>query len=387
MWAMIVKEFRQLRRDRRTLAMMIVMPVVLLIVFGYAASFDVTTIPAVAAGPQASQAAHLLGEPFDLVGVQPSQDRAWAEQQLRDGHAAVAVVTGNGRPEVLIDGSQLFTAKAAIASLSATAARAAVSSGGQAAPPGTAAALPTVTVLYNPGLNTSDIMIPGLAGVVLVFVGTIITSLGVVRERQSGTLEQLAVMPLKPRDVFLGKIVPYFAVATLDLAIVVGVGVTLFGVPFRGSLAVFALGALLFLFVTLGIGILISSVSENQGQAIQLSLMVTLPQVLLSGLIFPLSSIAIGVRWISYLLPLTYFNEISRGVMLRAEPLSSLWQPFLFLALLGAVVFTLASLRFRAFLAPAAPRGGAGSPHSAPGTASAASAPSATGAPASGSAG
>jgi ABC-2 type transport system permease protein len=387
MWAMIVKEFRQLRRDRRTLAMMIVMPVVLLIVFGYAASFDVTTIPAVAAGPQASQAAHLLGEPFDLVGVQPSQDRAWAEQQLRDGHAAVAVVTGNGRPEVLIDGSQLFTAKAAIASLSATAARAAVSSGGQAAPPGTAAALPTVTVLYNPGLNTSDIMIPGLAGVVLVFVGTIITSLGVVRERQSGTLEQLAVMPLKPRDVFLGKIVPYFAVATLDLAIVVGVGVTLFGVPFRGSLAVFALGALLFLFVTLGLGILISSVSENQGQAIQLSLMVTLPQVLLSGLIFPLSSIAIGVRWISYLLPLTYFNEISRGVMLRAEPLSSLWQPFLFLALLGAVVFTLASLRFRAFLAPAAPRGGAGSPHSAPGTASAASAPSATGAPASGSAG
>jgi ABC-2 type transport system permease protein len=387
MWAMIVKEFRQLRRDRRTLAMMIVMPVVLLIVFGYAASFDVTTIPAVAAGPQASQAAHLLGEPFDLVGVQPSEDRAWAEQQLRDGHAAVAVVTGNGRPEVLIDGSQLFTAKAAIASLSATAARAAVSSGGQAAPPGTAAALPTVTVLYNPGLNTSDIMIPGLAGVVLVFVGTIITSLGVVRERQSGTLEQLAVMPLKPRDVFLGKIVPYFAVATLDLAIVVGVGVTLFGVPFRGSLAVFALGALLFLFVTLGLGILISSVSENQGQAIQLSLMVTLPQVLLSGLIFPLSSIAIGVRWISYLLPLTYFNEISRGVMLRAEPLSSLWQPFLFLALLGAVVFTLASLRFRAFLAPAAPRGGAGSPHSAPGTASAASAPSATGAPASGSAG
>jgi ABC-2 type transport system permease protein len=382
MWAMIVKEFRQLRRDRRTLAMMIVMPVVLLIVFGYAASFDVTTIPTVAAGPQASQAAHLLGTPFEMVDVQPSQDRAWAEEQLRDGHAAVAVVTGNGQPEVLIDGSQLFTARAAIASLSATAAKAAVSgaaSGGQASVP-----RPTVTVLYNPGLNTSDIMIPGLAGVVLVFVGTIITSLGVVRERQSGTLEQLAVMPLKPRDVFLGKIVPYFAVATLDLAIVVGVGVTLFGVPFRGSLAVFALGALLFLFVTLGIGILISSVSENQGQAIQLSLMVTLPQVLLSGLIFPLSSIAVGVRWISYLLPLTYFNEISRGVMLRAEPLTSLWQPFLFLALLGAVVFTLASLRFRAFLAPAAPRGGAGSPHSAP---SPASTTSAAGAPAPGSAG
>jgi ABC-2 type transport system permease protein len=370
MWAMIVKEFRQLRRDRRTLAMMIVMPVVLLIVFGYAASFDVKTIPTVAAGPQASQAAHLIGKPFQLVAMQPSQGRAWAQQQLRDGHAAMAVVTGAGRPLVLIDGSQLFTAKTAIAALSAAAAKAQAG----AAPGQATAAAPAVTVLYNPGLGTSAIMIPGLAGVVLVFVGTIITSLGVVRERQSGTLEQLAVMPLKPRDVFLGKIVPYFAVAALDLAIVVGVGVSLFGVPFRGSIAVFTLGALLFLFVTLGLGVLISSVSENQGQAIQLSFMVTLPQVLLSGLIFPLSSIALGVRWISYLLPLTYFNEISRGVMLRAEPIAPLWPPFAFLALLGAVVFTLASLRFRAFLAPAAPRraaGSAGSPRSAPSTASA----------------
>jgi ABC-2 type transport system permease protein len=377
MWAMIVKEFRQLRRDRRTLAMMIVMPVVLLIVFGYAASFDVTTIPTAAAGPGAGQVAHLVGEPFQVVDTEPSQGRAWAEQQLRDGKAAVAVVTGTGRPQVLIDGSQLFTAKAAIAELSAAAAKAAAkgATGGQVSPP-SGQAQPVVTVLYNPDLNTSDIMIPGLAGVVLVFVGTIITSLGVVRERQSGTLEQLAVMPLKPRDVFLGKIVPYFVVAALDLAIVVGVGVGLFGVPFRGSLAVFALGAVLFLFVTLGIGVLISSVSENQGQAIQLAFMVTLPQVLLSGLIFPLSSIAVGVRWISYFLPLTYFNEISRGVMLRAEPLTSLWQPFLLLALLGAVVFTLASLRFRADLAPAAPRGGAGRPRSAQKVTSAASAPS-----------
>src|SRR6516162_9181230 len=144
MWAMIVKEFRQLRRDRRTLAMMIVMPVVLLIVFGYAASFDVTTIPTVAAGPEAGQVAHLAGEPFHVVDTQPSQGRDWAEQQLRDGNAAVAVVTGSGRPQVLIDGSQLFTAKAAIAELSAAAAKAAVKGAatggqagtGQASPPG-----------------------------------------------------------------------------------------------------------------------------------------------------------------------------------------------------------------------------------------------------------
>src|ERR1035438_4271865 len=356
MWAMIVKEFRQLRRDRRTLAMMIVMPVILLIVFGYAASFDVSRIPTVVAGPRAGQAA--LPASFDVVRREPAEGASWARTQMRDGQAAVAVVTGTGTV-VFIDGSQLFTAKAALAALAGT--RQAGAQGSTAAGASGARA-PGVTVLYNPGLKTADVMIPGLAGVILVFVGTMITSLGVVRERQTGTLEQLAVMPLRPRDVYLGKVVPYFAVAAVDLAIVLAVGVAVFGVPFRGSLAVFALGALLFVFVTLGIGVLISSVSQNQGQAIQLSFMIMLPQVLLSGLIFPLSSIAVGVRWISYALPLTYFNEIARGVMLRAEPIGPLWPPFVFLALLGVVVVTLATLRFRAFLAPATPRRGRRTP-------------------------
>lgn len=369
MWAMIVKEFRQLRRDRRTLAMMIVLPVVLLVVFGYAASFDVSAIPAVVAGPQAAQAP--VRAPFQVVQRAPSEGAAWARDELRDGHAAVAVVTG-ARPVVLIDGSQLFTAKAALAALESASTTfhegGGFAAGGQAAG-GKAVGAPQVRVLYNPALKTSYIMIPGLAGVVLVFVGIIITSLGVVRERQTGTLEQLAVMPLRPRDVFLGKIAPYFAVAAADLALVLAVGVALFGVPFRGSYAVFALGALLFLFVTLGIGVLISSVSENQGQAIQMSFMFTLPQVLLSGLIFPLSSIAAGVRWISYLLPLTYFNEISRGVMLRAEPIGPLWPPLLFLALLGLMVMTLAMLRFRSYLGPAGSGGGRGGQNAVAGAA------------------
>jgi ABC-2 type transport system permease protein len=341
MRAMIVKEFRQLRRDRRTLAMMIVLPVLLLVVLGYAASFNVSAVPVVVAGPQAAAVARALPKPFDIVAVAPGQDRSWAQDQLRDGAAAAAVVTGGPRPVALIDGSQLFAARAALTALAAA----------------RGPDRPSVTVLYNPGLTTSYIMIPGLAGVVLVFIGTTITSLGVVRERQSGTLEQLAVMPLRPRDVFLGKIVPYFAVAVVDLAIVLAVGIAVFGVPFRGSAAVFGLGALLFLFVTLGIGVLISSVSQNQGQAIQLAMMTMLPQVLLSGLIFPLTSIAVGVRWIAYLLPLTYFNEISRGVMLKAEPIGPLWRPLALLALIGAVTVTLATLRFRAFLAPAGRRG------------------------------
>jgi ABC-2 type transport system permease protein len=356
MWAMIVKEFRQVRRDRRTLAMMIVLPVLLLIVFGYAASFDVSSITVAVAGPEAATVARELPGSFHVVSESQaggSAGHTWAQDQLRDGNAAVAVITapGSSQLSVLIDGSQLFTAQSALRALDK------VQSSDQRAQVPAASLQPHVTILYNPNLKTSDVMVPGLAGVVLVFVGTIITALGVVRERQSGTMEQLAVMPLRPRDVFIGKIAPYFVVAVADLAIVLIVGIAVFGVPFRGSVPVFALGALLFLFVTLGLGVLISTVSENQGQAIQLAMMTTmLPQVLLSGLVFPLSSMAVGIRWISYLLPLTYFNEIARGVMLRAEPIGPLWQPFVFLALLGLAIAALAILRFRSYLAPAPAR-------------------------------
>jgi ABC-2 type transport system permease protein len=134
------------------------------------------------------------------------------------------------------------------------------------------------------------------------------------------------------------------------LIIVIGMGV--FHVPFAGNVAVFALGAALFLLVTLGMGVLISTVSQNQGQAIQLAFMILLPQVLLSGLIFPIPSMAAGVRWISYVLPLTYFIDVSRGVMLKAAPISALWRPIGLLAVLAVVVLGLAIVRFRRDLAP-----------------------------------
>src|SRR6266545_1967103 len=226
---MVIKEFRQLRRDHRTLAMLIVMPLVLLVVFGYAASFDVPEVRTVVVGPGADQVAGRLPGRLQVVDVRPGDGRAEAVAELRDGHATVAVVTG-ATPAVLVDGSDLFGARAAVQALSTA---------GPAA--GAAAQAPRPEVLFNPGLETPVIMVPGLVGIILVFVGTLATSLGVERERPAGTL--------------------------------------LFDVPFRGSPAVFALGALLFLFVTLGLGVLISSVSENQGQAIQLALMTLLPQV------------------------------------------------------------------------------------------------------------
>jgi ABC-2 type transport system permease protein len=353
MWAMVTKEFRQLRRDRRTVAMMIVLPVLLLIVFGYAANFSVSNIPTVVTGPGAARAAAGLRAPFHVTEVDPAGGQATARSRLQDGRAAVAVVTGTAGDEVLLDGSQLFSV---LAAQSALAKLAAAHGSGQGAPP------VRVRILYNPKLTTSWVMVPGLAGLILVFIGTLITSLGVVRERQTGTLEQLAVMPLRARDVIIGKIAPYLMVAAVDQVAIILIGMGVFHVPFTGNVATFALGAALFLLVTLGMGVLVSTLSQNQGQAIQLAAMIMLPQVLLSGLIFPVASMAPGVRWISYILPLTYFIEVSRGVMLKATPIAALWQPLGLLALLAVVVLGLAIARFRRDLAPGArrDRGGPG---------------------------
>ena len=341
MWAMVQKEFRQLRRDRRTVAMMIVLPLLLLVVFGYAASFDVTKIRTVVVGPDAQAAAERLRAPFVVDRVEPAETREDAVARLRDGRAQVAIVTG-GQPQALIDGADLFAARAAVTALRQAAAQAAQ----------TGLAAPEPQVLFNPGLETSVIMVPGLVGVILVFVGVVATSLGVVRERQAGTLEQLAVMPFRPADVFVGKILPYFLVAAVDLTVITVVGNMLFDVPFRGSVGTLALGAILFLFVTLGLGVLISTVSQNQGQAIQLAFMTVLPQILLSGLLFPLQSMAVGVRWIGYLLPLTWFVQLSRGVMVRGTPIGALVLPLTMLAVLGVAVFGLSVVRFRRDLAP-----------------------------------
>jgi ABC-2 type transport system permease protein len=339
-WAMIAKEFRELRRDRRTVAMMIVLPIVLLVVFGYAANFKVSGIPATVVGPGAQQTAALLRAPtFHVTEVDPAGDESTARARLRDGKAVVAVVATGRSPLVLMDGTQLFSVETAESAL-----------GRIASAQGTLS--PQVEILYNPDLNTSWVMVPGLAGLILVFIGTLITSLGVVRERQAGTLEQLAVMPFRAWDVIAGKIAPYLIVAAIDLVLIIVVGMGVFHVPFAGNVGTFALGAALFLLVTLGMGVLVSTVSQNQGQAIQLAFMIVLPQVLLSGLIFPVSSMAAGVRWISYVLPLTYFIEISRGVMLKAVPISDLWEPLGLLALLAVVVLGLAITRFRRDLAP-----------------------------------
>ena len=331
---MIIKEFRELVRDHRTLALLVALPLLLLVVFGYAANFSVDSVDTAVVGPEAEQVAGTLPGFFDVSTTEPSEGEAHARDLLRDDVVDVALVTGAGGTDALVDGSNLFAAQSAVAALETS---------GQ----GTAA-----EVLYNPDLTTSWVMIPAIIGLILTFIGTIITSIGLVREREAGTLEQLAVMPIGPSTVILGKVTPYFLLAALDMAVITVLGMLLFDVPFNGHVLTFALGAVLFLFVVLGIGIFISTISQTAGQAIQSAFFVLLPQILLSGMIFPLEAMAAGVRWIGYLLPLTYFTMVSQGVMLRGAPISALWLPLIVLTVMALVVFTAATLRFRRDLAP-----------------------------------
>ena len=407
MTALIVKEFRELARDRRTLAMLVILPVILLIIFGYAANLSVDKVSVAVIGSQAESFAHKLDtyraarDKLDITHIEHTRGGEEAEQLLRDRKADVVVVAD--RPDtsdkpiseqmrVYTDGSNLFvaqTAQGAFVQISAEDAQnriteaksayrnaaaqaqkaqrdhtASPAQGSSAAPTGPGAAPPDftsmespkldpddlVTVLFNPELKTSWVMVPGLIGLILLFIGTVITSIGLVRERETGTLEQLAVMPLRPSSIILGKIVPYFMVAVVDMAVVTMLGVWLFGVPFNGSLWLFSLAALIFLFVVLGIGVFISSISQNTGQAIQMAILFMVPQVLLSGLIFPLTSMPLGVRWIGYALPLTWFREIAQGIMLRSVTLEGIWLPFVILTAMAVVVFGAATARMRYIL-------------------------------------
>lgn len=336
MKAMIIKEFREMRRDRRTVAMLVVLPVLLLVMFGYAANFSVSSLRTVVVGSQASVAQAKLPPLFDVVSVRPDSGSAQAQDILKRGEAQVVLDTSTTPFTPWVDGADLFAAQTATGALAKV--------GNQL----------SVQVLFNPDLKTSWYMVPSLIGLIMTFIGTIITSIGLVRERETGTLEQLAVMPFRPSDVILGKIAPYFLLASIDLILVSVLGIWVFGVPFEGNLLIFALGAAVFLFVVLGLGVLISTLSQNQGQAIQGAILVLLPQVLLSGMIFPLVAMPWAVRWIGYCMPLSYFTMISRGIMLRGTPITAvaMWLPLLVLTVMAVVIFTLAVLRFRRDLAP-----------------------------------
>ncbi len=307
-WAVIVKEFIELRRDRRSMALVVVLPILFLVVFGYAANFNLEHVKTELVGPGAVAASKALPPQLQVSSLDPTGTRQDAERTLRDNKADVAVVTSSGTtPVALFDGSELFATQTAVGVL--------------------AGARPTLKteILFNPDLKTSWVMVPALAGLIMAFIGTIITSLGLVRERQAGTLEQLAVMPLTAADVIGGKVVPYFVLACLRHARRHDPRRTCLRGPIqRLRSVVFALGALLFVFVVLGIGVFISTVSENQGQAIQTAILFLLPGSAVRHDL-PARRDAVGDPLDRLCAAADLLHRNRARVMLRAEPFASLW--------------------------------------------------------------
>lgn len=344
--SLVRKEFIQIGRDRRTLMLMIAIPVVWIVVFGYAASFDVRDIRAIVAVPEGDATAELAAaaldssDYFQVVDTGDFTDEE-LETAIDEHRASIAIRTpGSGTPGLFItDGSDLFTAQAAVRQVQTLIQKLAQTSG--------ATTYMESKVLYNPDLRSVNYMIPGLVGIVMVFIATMLTAIAVVRERERGTLEQLLVTPASPMEIMIGKIVPYMVVAFFDFVLVMVCGVYIFDVPFAGNPALLVILALAFLFVCLGMGLLVSTVSYTQQQAMQMAVFTLVPQILLSGFIFPLAAIPWAIRWIAYLAPLTYFLPISRGIFMRGEGLSDLWTWVVILVAYAILIVCLAAWRFR----------------------------------------
>jgi ABC-2 type transport system permease protein len=344
--SLIRKEFIQIRRDRRTLIMMVAIPVIWIVVFGYAASFDVKNIRTVVAIPPDSPTAALIAagldssDYFQVVESGPLSD-AELEAAIDEHRASIAIrPPGTDTPGLFVaDGSDLFTAQAASRQIQTLVQKFAQQTG--------TLAYVEMKILYNPELRSVNYMIPGLVGIVMVFIATMMTAVAVVRERERGTLEQLLVSPASPMEIMIGKLVPYMVIAFADFLLVLVCGVFIFDVPFAGNPGLLLVLALAFLFVSLGLGLLVSTVSYTQQQAMQMAVFTLVPQILLSGFIFPLAAIPWAVRWVAYLAPLTYFLPISRGTFMRGEGLADLWLYVVILVVYAVAIVSLAAWRFR----------------------------------------
>ncbi len=352
-WSVVVKEFIQIRRDRRTLAIVLVLPVMQLVLFGYAINTTVDHIPTVVLDESRdAQSRKFLASffntgYFDRVSQATSLDEV--RQAIDDGTAHVGIVVPPtfshdlvaGRPaqtQLLVDGSDPNTAQTALLVGSTVAQSGAT--GGQAID------LRPV-VLYNPAMQSVNFMIPGLLGLIMQFQTLLLTAFAVVRERERGTLEQLVVTPIKPWELMAGKILPYVIIAFTNVIFASAVGRYWFGVEFAGSFPLLLALSALFLLSSLGLGLLVSTISQTQTQAMQIALFIMLPSILLSGFVFSREAMPHPIRELGLLIPLTYFLQILRGVILKGVGVDALWQQVVALGIFGLAVFTLSANRFR----------------------------------------
>jgi ABC-2 type transport system permease protein len=358
------KELIQLRRDRLTIGMMIFLPLMQLLLFGYAIDTDVRHMPTIVYDGDQTASSRDLARRLEVTGYYDvvGQARGYADIQraFRGGQASVALVIparygadlARGRPahlQLLVDGSDpqtvasaTNTAAGAVAHLATQGAVAGAAPGGRA---------PTIdlatSILYNPDLRTAVYIVPGLVGVILTLTMVMFTSMAIVRERERGTLEQLIVSPVKSLELVVGKIAPYIAIGYVQMSIILLVGAPLFQVPLNGSLPLLYLLASLFIAGSLALGLFFSTVARTQQQAMQMSFFFLLPNILLSGFMFPYAAMPRFAQILSTALPLTHFLRIIRGVVLKGASFAELAPEVLALAVILAVLVLLTSMRFR----------------------------------------
>jgi ABC-2 type transport system permease protein len=373
-WMITWKEFVQIVRDARTLAVVVALPVLMLILYGYAINLDVKHLRLAVLDWDRSQASRDLigvfshGEYFDITAYPDSYDAV--TEALDRGRVKAALVIpaayssdlASGRSvavQLLVDGSDSTAASTAIGYAEAIIRRhsaditlAALQRAGLAAgvsyPPVDA----RVRFWYNPELRSTNYIVPGLIAVILMMLSALLTSMTVVRERERGTIEQLIVSPVMPYELMIGKLVPYVIIAFVDVIMVIAAGRLLFHVPLLGSPALVLVMSAIFLTAALGIGLLISTVANSQQTAMTIALMTSvLPTILLSGFMFPISAMPRPVQWLTNIIPARHFVVIARAAFLKGSGLDLLWRPGLVLLVFGLVTLGLSSLRFRKKLA------------------------------------
>lgn len=368
-WAVTQKEFTHALRDKSTLVLLLSLPMIQLLLFGYAVHMSVEDIPTVVADQshdttsQAYVDAMETSGYFDVVDYVPRQadvtraideGRAQAGIVIPDNFAA-HVERGDAQVLFLVDGSDLFTSQSAYNAATAIAEAHATGllvekfeRSGQVAED--QKLLPfnaLVRILYNPNLTDLWFVIPGMCAMILQTQTIAMTTAAIVREREVGTIEQLLVTPILPAELMLGKIIPNIFIAIINMLTVLLLGVFAFGVPFQGNFGLFFWLALMYVFSGLGLGLLISTISQNQQQAQQLNMAMALVGLLLGGFMFPRSAMPTALRLVGNLFPLTYFIPISRGIITKGIGIEYLWEQVVALAVYVVVVITTASLVFR----------------------------------------
>ncbi len=362
--SMIRKEFVQMRRDPATLRLMLMVPVVQLLIFGYAIRTDVRNLPTVVFDQSRSQASREFVQRLTATGNFVLRGEATSYDDARlavdRGRARAAIVfpedyarsLKRGRTtavQVLVDASDPTASQSAIGAAQLLGQRLNVERLQRQAGVNFAGRLPVDVrgrPLYNPALRSSGFIVPGIIGMILSNILIIVTALSIVRERETGTLEQLIVTPLARSEIMMGKIVPYIFVGYVQMTTVLIVGHLAFDVPVRGPLLALYGATFLFIFASLGLGLFVSTLGRTQAQVTQTAFLFLLPNVLLSGFMFPREAMPALARGFGALLPLTYYLQIVRGIVLKGVGLRELWPQLLALAAFAVAFFSFATQRF-----------------------------------------